>query len=259
MEQFVFEPVTAPAPWHAFRIELNAYPLDEEKRELLHTFSNLLNQAVKHLHKLQPTLWLDTQELHRDGGPRLFSSNARKWSPAMGFCFDPTGPAPRTLQMSDFMDREWGTPIKVYDRSAIHVSNREATADAYRLICGRGLALLLYFTDGPQLSAAIDRFKNGTRAALEPLIASNSFKHHNFYLPLLSSSSLSKAAPEDLLAWMGDTEIYFRENFEDKELLLLAKPDLNPIFEQMGMQRLSSHDGPIPWAFSRESLKEEDS
>lgn len=256
VQQLVCEPLITPAPWQAFRIEFNAFPLQEDSRELLYTFSILLIQAARQLHRLQPTLWMDTAELHRDGGARLFSSQARKWSPKMGFCFDPTGPSPRTLQLGDFMDREWGKPIKIYDRSAIHISNYQETEEAYRLLCGRGLALFLFFTvEASQLSQAVNRFQENSRSALEPLVASNSFKHHTFYLPLFSSASVAKASEDDLLSWMGNTEIYLRENFEDRELLLLAKQDLHPLFERIGMRQLSSSDGPVPWAISLEALK----
>jgi hypothetical protein len=251
----VFEPVTAPSPWHAFRAELPAFPLPEQLRAPLNNLFTQMSRVVSELLGLQPTLWLDTAELHKDGGARLFSSHARKWSPTMGFCFDPTGPAPRTLEFSDLMNAPYGTPPRIYDRSAIFVSNLQETTAAYRLMCGRGLSSALFFAAAvPAISAAVDRFMINSRATLEPLVASNSFKHHNFYLPLFSSASLARAAREDLLAWMGDVEIYLREVPEDKELLLLAKRDMISIFQRLGMERLSPGDASA-WAVSLESTE----
>jgi hypothetical protein len=209
--KILLEPVPAPNPWQAFRVQVSAFPLKESSQIEVSVFVKRLIHTLSQTRRLQPTLWLDTAELHRDGGSRLFSSNARKWSPTMGFCFDPTGPAPRTLEFSDLTDAPWGTPLKISDRSAILVSNFQETAAAYQLLCGRGLASLLFFLAGAaELPAAADRFMSNSRAILEPMVASNAFKHHNFYLPLLSSSSLSKAKSEDLLAWLGGAEIYLR-------------------------------------------------
>jgi hypothetical protein len=255
MQQAVFEPIAAPSPFHLFRAEFPPFPLPEQSRASLNTLFTQLSRAASDLCGLQPTLWLDTAELHRDGGAQLFSSHARKWSPTMGFCFDPTGPAPRTLEFSDLMDAPYGTPPKIYDRSAIFVSNLQETAAAYGQMCGRGLASLLFFAAAtPALSVVVDRFMDNSRATLEPLVASNAFKHHNFYLPLFSSASVAKAAAKDLSAWMGDAEIYSREVPEEKELLLLAKRDLISIFQRLGMRRLSPADQSA-WAISLESTE----
>lgn len=249
----ILEPVVVPHPWQAFRVQLSAFPLKESSQAEISLLMDHLVRAITQTRKLQPTLWLDTAELHRDGGVRLFSSNARKWSPTMGFAFDPTGPAPRTLEFSDLMDAPWGTPPKISDRSAILVSNLQETTAAYQLMCGRGLASILFFPAAiSELRTAVDRFMSNSRAILEPMVASNAFKHHNFYLPLLSSPSLSKVKPEDLLAWLGETEIYLREVFEGNELLLLGR-DLVPVFEQLEMQRTSANDEAGAWIMALDS------
>ena len=247
-------PVKAPAPWRAFRLELSAFPLSGPSRAALNFLIAKLIHAVSESHGLQPTLWLDTAELHRDGGARLFSGNARRWSPTMGFAFDPTGPAPRTLELSDLMDAPWGTPPKIYDRSAILVSAFHETAHAYRSIGGRGLASLLFFAAEPAgLAVSVDRFMRNSRATLEPMVASNSFKHHNFYLPLLSAASIAKATEQELQAWIGEVEIYTREVFEENEFLLLTRRNIAPLFLNMGMQRNSKDDESAVWTISFDS------
>src|ERR1700733_3003935 len=104
LRQIELKPVEESSPWQGFRVELPAFPLPEQPRAALSFLVTRLIRALAELYGLRPTLWLDTAELHRDGGARLFSSYARRWSPTMGFAFDPTGPAPRTLELSDLMD-----------------------------------------------------------------------------------------------------------------------------------------------------------
>ena len=257
IQSIELRPVMAPAPWCAFKAEFSAFPLSEQSRRVLSSLLGRLIHTVAELYGLQPTLWLDTAELHRDGGARLFSSNARRWSPTMGFAFDPTGPAPRTLDLSDLMDAPWGASPKIYDRSAIFVSKVQETTGAYRLMSGRGLASLLFFAIEPaDITKAIDRFMQNSRTVLEPLVASNSFKHHSFYLPLLSSASIAKATAKDLLTWLGDVEIYGREAFEDNEFLLLARRDLRPLFRDIGMHQHSSEDETAAWTFLLDQAKE---
>lgn len=186
----------------------------------------------------------------------MFSSYARRWSPTMGFAFDPTGPAPRTLELSDLMDAPWGTSPKIYDRSAVVVSNVEQTEEAYCLMSGCGLASLFFFAvDASGLSATIDRFMSNSRATLEPLVASNAFKHHNFYLPLLSADSLVQAGAKDLAAWIGEVEVYCREVFEDQEVLLLARRDWEPVFRRLEMRRLGAGEGSAAWMIPLDSTE----
>jgi hypothetical protein len=244
LRQIELKPVAAPAPWQAFRIELPAFPLPEQPRAALSFLVTRLIRALAEVYGLRPTLWLDTAKLHRDGAARLFSSYARRWSPTMGFAFDPTGPAPRTLELSDLMDAPWGTSPKIYDRSAVVVSNIEQTEEAYRVMSGRGLASMFFFAvDASALFATIDRFMRNSRATLEPLVASNAFKHHNFYLPLLSADSLVQAGAKDLAAWIGEVEVYCREVFENQEVLLLARRDWEPVFRRLEMRRLGAGEG----------------
>ena len=108
----ILEPTASPSAWHGYRLE-TAMPLAFDERPWLSSFVESLVDVIGRVYQLQPSLWLDTAELHRDGGARLLSSHARQWSPTMGFGFDPTGPSPRTLQFSDLAEATYGTPPKI--------------------------------------------------------------------------------------------------------------------------------------------------
>lgn len=249
----IFEPVAVDAPWQAYRCQL-AFPLSPEDRERVTSFIDVLTQAVGRLNRLHPSLWLDSAEIHRDGGSRLLSSHIREWSPEVGFAFDPSGPAPRTLEFSDLTEATYGTPPKIFDRSALFISSLKATQSAYSLLVGRGVATILFFREdassGTGIKEAVKRFKENSRRTLEPMMASAMFRHHRFYLPLLSSNSIAKATLQQLEDWLGGTELLWRENYEDGELLLLSVRDLAPAFEAAGLSRLSVGEGPAPWSFT---------
>ncbi len=251
LQELILEPVPAPAPWSAFRVPLEL-PLPLAARPILLSIAERISSAAGRVYSLFPSLWLDTAELHRESGSRLFSQHVRQWSPRMGFAFDPTGPSPRTLEFTDLTDAPFGTPPKLFDRSAIFISALAQTLPAYRLLAGRGLSTLLFFpADAPAgstLTAAITRFMEGTRATLEPLITSGTFRNHPFYLPLLSSTSLSSATSEQLIGWMAGAELLLCESFDGQELLLLSQRDLASLFDQLGMRRLSVSEGSVPWS-----------
>ena len=249
----IFEPVAVDAPWQAYRCPL-AFPLAPEDRDRVTSFIDELTQAVGRLNRLHPSLWLDSAEIHRDGGSRLLSSHVPEWSPEVGFAFDPSGPAPRTLEFTDFTETAYGTPPKVFDRSALFISSLKATQSAYSLLVGRGVATILFFREdassGTGINEAVKRFKENSRRTLEPMMASSMFRHHRFYLPLLSSNSIAKATLQQLEDWLGGTELLWRENYEDGELFLLSARDMGPAFEAVGMSRLSESEGAVSWSYT---------
>ena len=177
----------------------------------------------------------------------------------MGFAFDPAGPSPRTLQFSDLAEATYGTPPKIFDRSAIFVSALKETQPAYRLLAGRGLATLLFFPaddpSGGSSPQAIRSFMANSKQVLEPLITSSMFRHHPFYLPLLSSKSSANASGQQLESWLGGAQLLWRENFEDGEMLLLSPHDLAPVFSDLGMSRLSPAEGAVPWSVNTSTME----
>ena len=254
-ETIVLVPVSAPPEWHSFRIGVS-FPADPGAREWLLALVFRLVGHLRMSQHLEPTLWLDTQEMHQDGGSKIFSKHARAWSPTMGFAFDPTGPAPRPLEMSDLMDVTYGTPPKIFTRSAIYVSSVRETMPAYSLLAGRGLSTLLLFPLGGVADASTfaNAFISKSCEVLQPLMHDGSFQNYDFYFPLLSSKSLENLDAASLNSWLGGTELYLREGLEEKELFLLARFDLAPIFEAMGMRRLSTGNEPLPWELPIEHL-----
>jgi len=256
--EIVFEPVTAPDPWHAFRVKTSSYPLPAEERVRFAGVVDRLADAFSRRFSAYPTLWLDTQELHRDGGSKLFSQNSGKWSATMGFAFEPTGDPPRPVQMSDLLDVDYGTKVKVYDRSAIFVSNLTQTLPAYKVLAGRGLGAFLFFESdsgsGQKLAAAASAFMKRTQERLRPLMSPGAFQGFRFYLPLLSSAVMTRAGAQQLDAWLGDGTVYLREAFEEQEVFLLARYDCAAVFQDMGMRRLSAADDPVLWGLRIEAV-----
>lgn len=250
--QIVFEPVMAPAPWHAFRLKTPPYPWAEVERLRFAGVADRLATAFSRVVYVYPTLWLDTQQLHLDGGANLLSQHSREWSITMGFAFDPTGEPPRPLEMSDLMDVDYGSKPKIYHRSAMFVSNVIETVPAYKSLAGRGLAVFLFFSsdDGSssKLLASANAFIERAKLHLEPLMSPGAFRGFPFYLPLLSSASMARAAGQQLDTWLGDCTVYLREAFENQEIFILARHDLTATFESMGMQRVSVGDDPVPWS-----------
>ena len=259
--EIVFEPVTAPEPWRAFRLKTSPYPLAAEERDCFAGVVDRLADAFSRRFSVYPTLWLDTQELHQDRGSKLFSRNSGQWSTQMGFCFDPTGDPPRPVRMSDLLDVDYGTKMKIYDRSAIFVSDLAQTFPAYKVLAGRGLTVFLFFDSdsgsSQTLLSSASTFMQRSRERLQPLMSPGAFQGFRFYFPLLSSASMTRVDAQQLDAWLDSGMVYLREVFEEQEIFLLARYDCSAIFEDLGMRRLSVADGPVPWGLRIESVLED--
>ncbi len=249
--ELILRTVSTESGWHAFRLETKKFPLDAARRIQVQTLLEKLTAAFSEIAGVRPTMWIDAQPLHEDGGAKLYSANARAWSPDMGFCFDPSGEAPRPLRLSDLMDVDYGTPPKIQDRSAIHVSALAQTMAAYRLLAGRGISTLLSFAvqdaEDERLAQAVQEFMRHSRDALRPLMAPGCFQNFSFYLPLLSSKSVSGASEQQLANWLGGIEVYLHESFDAREVLILSRKDPSAVFEAAQLRRASGITNEGEW------------
>ncbi|HLH02846.1 MAG TPA: hypothetical protein VKX25_08750 [Bryobacteraceae bacterium] len=245
----LLEAAAAGGGWYAYRLETGAFPLSSDARAELFSMVDALTHAIAAQLSLRPTLWIDTQPLHHGGQAKLYSTHARAWSPEMGFCFDPAGPPPRPLLLSDLMDVDYGTPPKIHDRSAIRVSAHPQTMSAYRLLAGGGVATLLYFAaeNDAQLAQGSASFCHHSREAFRPMMSPGHFQTFPFYLPLLTSQTIAGAG-EAISQWLGNGELYLRECFDTQEVVLLSRNDLDPVLRAAGLHPVASGSGNSSWA-----------
>jgi hypothetical protein len=262
VREIVLEPVRCAAPFEAWRVGLPGFSLDPERRREAAFFVLKIVAAAGRVRGLQPRLWLDTRHLHKDRGNKLFSSHARTWAPRMGFCFDPMASPPRKLEMSDLMSMEYGSKLKLDDRSAIFISRQAQTLPAYRVMSGRGMAVLLLFRQPDSAAGAMDmdaaanRYMLHTRDQLRGAMAPGQFQNFDFYLPLLTASGVAAATVQQLALWMGEAEVYLHESVETEELIVLARSDLSGTLQSAGMRPLSVAEGRVPWGLRYDAAQE---
>lgn len=244
---FVFEPLPCAPPFHGLSVSDLKFPLAAEDRDAIRSLVLRIVHAAQQIGLSKPALCLDTKQLHHDGGSKLYSAHARKWSPRMGFCFDPAARPPRKLELSDLMDMEYGSEVRLDDRSCIHVSRSEHATEAYSLLAGRGIATLLFFRNTPNSEQPGKRYLEHTREHLLKYMAPGQFQSFPFYLPLLSSTGISGATAEQLQEWMGETDLYLRESPDSSELIFVTRGPCDALLESAGMTRLGVVEGDAPW------------
>lgn len=238
-------PVECAGAFQAFCVPDLTFPFLAEARPVLNLVKRLLVAAGK-LGLSTPALWLDTQQLHQDGGSKIYGSHARHWSPEMGFCFDPSEAAPRKLRFDDLLNMEYGTQPRLADRSCIFVSNVQQSLAAYEVMGGRGLASLLCFREADTLAAA-QRYMRYTQQTLKRYMAEGEFQNFRYYFPLLNSGSIARASTQQLSEWLAETDLYLRESPDTKELVIIGRHPLEHLLETAGLQR-TGYGEVSPWA-----------
>jgi len=240
-------PVECASPFQAFCVPDISFPLSADLRPPIILLVKTLLAAAEKLGLSTPALWLDTQQLHQDGGSKMYGLHARQWSPEMGFCFDPSEAAPRKLRFDDLLNMEYGTQPRLADRSCIFVSNVQQSFAAYEVMGGRGLASLLCFREADTLAAA-QRYMQHTRQALKRYMAEGEFQNFKYYFPLLTSGSIAGASAQQLSEWLTEADLYLRESAETKELVIVGGRSLEHLLEIAGLQRTGFGEV-SPWAF----------
>ena len=226
------EHVECAEQFHAYRLGHLNYPLREPVLGVMTEFFNVLNAMLLDLYGLQATVWLDLKQLHRDGGSRIFSTNARRWSPSPGFCFDPTLSPPRSLEMSDLMDVEYGTAPRIDDRSAMRVTRTAAREEAQIAMMGRATNVLLYFATEKDPEQQALTYEKYSRTAMRTCMTPGHFQSFDFYLPLLNSKGVQSSTVASLDRWLDGVSVYVREAEESDEVLILSRLDLSAMLER---------------------------
>ena len=226
------KPIRCAEGFSAWHMKLDKLPLDAEARpELARLVADFLRGAETSLNA-SARLWLDTRKLHEDGGSKIFGKNARAWKPDMGFCFDPSASAPRKLKVEDLLDMDWGTEVKIDDRTAIYIAAGDQTRSAYQTMAGRGLAVLMLFAGDP--GGAVEQYHRHTRDELRKAMAEGQFQGFEFYLPLLTAAGVAAATREQLALWLGQALLYLREDEGNGELVIVGRTDMHAAFAAAG-------------------------
>ena len=70
-------PVECASPFQAFCVPDLAFPLSADVRPPIILLMKRLLAAAEKLGLSTPALWLDTQQLHQDGGSKMYGLHAR--------------------------------------------------------------------------------------------------------------------------------------------------------------------------------------
>ena len=241
----VLEPIRCAEGFTAWRMQTGKLPLEAGARPALARVVAELMRGAEAALGCSARLWLDTRKLHEDGGSKIFGKNARAWQPEMGFCFDPSEPPPRKLTIDDLLTMDWGTEVKIHDRTAIYIAAGDQTKSAYETMAGRGLAVLVLFAN--DAGEAADRYNRHTKKELQKAMAPGQFQGFAFYLPLLTSAGVAGATREQLQLWLDDAMLYLREDEENGELVVVARASVHAAFASAGWRRTGETETMTLW------------
>lgn len=221
-------PLRVPEGWFAALVPLIPLPLSQRERpDYLHAIQHLVGALRGTGNR---SVFLELEELHRDGKIREISRNGTLWSPEMGMGVEPDQAPPRLWTFAELSERDVKAGIPALVRNVMHLEADEAgCAHAVESMCGTG-GLLQVLHAG----SAIDLLEQW-KSVLLPNIEEDALRAFPFYVPLLTSAALGNANAEQLSSWFGAAEVYIRESPADKGLLVLARRPITALLRGAGI------------------------
>lgn len=242
-------PLAAPRPWHAFLVEMSAFPAPLYELRPVHRTIEALVSRVAARRRLTRQVFVQVQQIARGGdAAERIGTHAARWLPQLGMGVWPDRPAPYTRTMKDFEHLGAGEMPEVIFFQVLHVTGpAEARAHCVETMMGLGTTVQILAAEeeaaylariGPVLSAPITE---------------RSFQQFPLYAPLLEARSVAGAGSADLGRWLGGAALYVRESREDGGVLLLADGPLDDDLVALGGRRERTPDS-HHWLLTEEAL-----
>lgn len=220
----------APAPWHGLLLPLPSLPLDKSLRRELYEKLNHLLSLLKGARPLCMATWLLMDTLHQDGESKKIAAHGRQWMPDPGLGVWPDREPPHAWTDDEFLEREYGTPLRPLMHTVMHISAGEAASmHAWETMAGTGSVIQLLIEKSPE------EFHAAAKAHLLPTIEDESFRGFSMYFPLLCTTSIRGKEADELDRWLGPAVAYVRESAEDSGIFLLSRIDPADALRESGI------------------------
>ena len=211
-----------------WRMDLRDMPVPPVARPALAALQISLMHNASARYSLTESVWLEATYIHVDGATQLLAPNARAWMPKTGFGIHPYGEPPRMWTDDDFSGAPFGSSLPVFNNQVFEIAKKDGFTSAINTMAGRGLLAIALLT------GSVPDFKQQMQLTLGALVRERAFHAYPFFFPLLTERS---AEDSSIDAWMGSAQLYMREDYEARSLVILTKVALEPCIEQIGGER----------------------
>ena len=201
----------------AYLVDIGAYPLPMKARS---RYAKALEQLTKQLctHSAEHLVVLQCDELHRDNAIQQLAKQAALWQPEMGLGVYPDQPPPAAWDDMTLLDRDYSEQMPPLKHTVVLIGGEETgKADAVARMAGTGgLVQVGSSKDSPSLLAE-------WKQTLLAFIEDEGFRAYPIYIPLFHAGSFTVTADKLWKELAGSCNVYLRESFEDKALLVMTR------------------------------------
>ena len=232
--------LACPAPAGAILLPCSAFPVPAQERDGLLRAVSLLSRTLAARSKALSHTFLHVSSGKNPEAGSLFSSNARRWMPELGFGVWLGRRPPSLWTREDFENVEPGDRLRSLVELVFRVNADDAAKDHARsVLFGTGSVIEVHTRDDGEA------FARRATLLLLPSIQDAAFQSYPFYFPLLDAAALAAATFAQLQTWLCGAGAYFGESIDDGGVLVLSLESLRPALEQLAAN--PDPDNPGGW------------
>ncbi len=225
----VLKRIASPPEWEALLLPVDAFPIPDVKQIFAsESLINAIVTAATGQWRLSLESFVQVEQSDAKECRAILAKYAPEWIPDVGLGIWPDREPPAAHTQDEFLKLQLGQKFRKLTYPVLRITETpKAKSEATRLMVPFGPLLVI-------LTADIDTFLEKASAVLLAPIQDPSFTSYPFNVPLLEAKSIASATGAQLEAWMCGAEVYIRQSFEDKGMLILSRRVLTPMLKQFG-------------------------
>jgi hypothetical protein len=214
--------------WDAWLAPVSGFNTPEQESARVHSVVAAIRDSLIDSWRLNHEAFIQLEQFEDKQARAIFAAKAREWLPEIGLGVWPDRPPPAAWTKEELSappgERIRPLMFNVFQISTSVAARRSAVATLFRFgsmleVLSRGSAAWLF----EQMTAVLKR----------PIV-DPSYTCFSYYVPLLEAKSIQSATRKQLDEWCSGIDLYMRQSFEDKGVLILSRESIVPALTKLG-------------------------
>jgi len=224
-------------PWEGYLLTVSQFRMPEPEARTIAFAVDQLRLELTHDKELNQEVFIQVEQFDDDAARALFRRHSKEWMPELGLGVWPDRPPPTPWTQEEFLSTSPGERVRPLMFQVLQISTTAAAKRlATELLFPFGSLMEIYSRE------PVEVLYEKMMQVLLPPIQDPSFTCFPFYVPLFEAKTIAGATNLQLEEWFHGFSVYIRQSFEDNGVLIAAREPIWPIFERMGVERVSTKD-----------------